>query len=47
VDHIVKPFNADALVAKVRVFLERHPSRRGLALRAREAAGSHIPHRVA
>jgi len=46
VDYIVKPFNGDALVAKVRAFLERQGPQRNIPLRAQPAA-PHIRHRVA
>jgi CheY-like chemotaxis protein len=47
VDYIIKPFNADALLAKVRMSLDQQGLQRNVALNAQEAARLRSPHRVA
>jgi CheY-like chemotaxis protein len=47
VDYIIKPFNADVLLTKVRMSLEQRGLQRNVALSAQEAARLRSPHRVA
>ncbi len=47
VDYIIKPFNADALLAKVRMSLEQQGLQRSVALSSQEAARLRSPHRGA
>jgi DNA-binding response OmpR family regulator len=47
VDYIIKPFNADALLAKVRMSLDQQSLQRNVALSAQEAARLRSTHRGA
>jgi DNA-binding response OmpR family regulator len=47
VDYIIKPFNADALVTKVRMSLEQQGLQRNVALSAQKAARLRSTHRGA
>jgi DNA-binding response OmpR family regulator len=47
VDYIIKPFNADALLAKVRMSLDQQGLQRNVALSAQEAARLRSTHRGA